>query len=121
MPNPPGRKRAAIGSLNVPGFPQFRPNRQLAAADFPLNGWFRPTELTPRGSHTLLLDEFANVSHDTNDVISSQGVRHTMFTGVTPGIAVDQGTREPDISILPHRARSTRTRWCAGSRAMPQL
>ena len=87
-------------SLEVPGFPQFRPNYQLSAADFPLNDWLRPTERTPRGPQTSFLEEFANVSRDTNDVISSQGVRHTMFKGVTAGSPVDQGTPEPDIFNL---------------------
>ena len=84
--------------------------------DFPLNGWLRPTERTPRGPHTPFLEEFANVSRDTNDVISSQGVRHTVFTGVMPGNPVDQGT--PDARHLqPCLAgtRSTRTPWCGAS------
>ena len=33
-------------------------------------------------------------------MISSQGVRHTVFTGVMPGNPVDQGTPEPDIFNL---------------------
>jgi Di-haem cytochrome c peroxidase len=81
----------------VLGFPKFRPNYELTAGDFPLNGWLRPTERTPRGDDTQFLKEFANVSRDTNDVISSQGVRHTIFKGVTPGSAVDRGDPEPDI------------------------
>lgn len=86
--------------LNVPGFPQFKPNYQLTAKDFPLNSWFRPTELTPRGPGIDFLDEFANVSRDTNDVISSQGVRHTLFEGVKTGDPVDQGIPQPDIFNL---------------------
>jgi cytochrome c peroxidase len=99
-PNPPGPGKAPPADLDVPGFPHFGPDHQLTAADFPLNGWLRPTELTPRGPHTSFLDEFANVSRDTNDVISSQGVRHTIFTAVTPGKPVDQGTPEKDIFNL---------------------
>ena len=96
-PSPPGPVPSAPAKLDVPGFPQFGPNRQLTAGDFPLNGWLRPTELTPRGGDTTLLDEAANVSRDTNDVISSQGVRHTLFQSVKPGQAVDAGTDAPDI------------------------
>jgi cytochrome c peroxidase len=99
-PNPPGSSEPPLAALDVPGFPQFKPNHQLAAGDFPLNGWLRPTERTPRGPHTAFLEEFANVSRDTNDVVSSQGVRHTAFTGVTPGNPVDQGTPAPDIFNL---------------------
>jgi cytochrome c peroxidase len=99
-PNPPGPSEPPRANLEVPGFPQFKPNHQLVATDFPLNGWLRPTERTPRGPHTSFLEEFANVSRDTNDVISSQGVRHTIFTGVTPGNPVDKGTPEKDIFNL---------------------
>ena len=108
-PNPPGVSEPPPNTpphkLNVPGFPSFKPNHQLTAVDFPLNGWLRPTELTPRGPGTSFLDEFANVSRDTNDVISSQGVRHKLFTGVTPGSAVDQGTNAPDIFNLTNPGR----------------
>jgi cytochrome c peroxidase len=99
-PIPPGPVQPPPASINVPGFPRFAPNGQLTAADFPLNGWLRPTELTPRGPGTDFLDEFPNVSRDTNDVISSQGVRHTLFTAVVPGSAVDRGTAAPDIFNL---------------------
>ena len=99
-PNPPGPSDPPDPRFNVPGFPQFRPNYQLTAKDFPLNGWLRPTELTPRGPGVSILDEFANVSRDTNDVISSQGVRHTEFTSVTPGNPVDTGVPQPDIYNL---------------------
>ena len=99
-PNPPGPSEPPLPSLDVSGFAKFGPNHQLSPADFPLNGWLRPTERTPRGPQTPFLEEFANVSRDTNDVISSQGVRHTVFTGVMPGNPVDQGTPEPDIFNL---------------------
>jgi cytochrome c peroxidase len=99
-PNPPGPCEPPPTSLNVPGFPQFKPNYQLRAQDFPLNGWLRPTERTPRGSDTSFLDEFANVSRDTNDGISSQGVRHSIFKAVTPGVAVEQSDPEKDIFNL---------------------
>ena len=96
-PDPPGPSEPPLPSLDVSGFAKFGPNYQLDPADFPLNGWLRPTERTPRGPQTPFLEEFANVSRDTNDVISSQGVRHTVFTGVMPGNPVDQGTPEPTL------------------------
>ena len=99
-PNPPGSSEPPPAALNVPGIPGFGPNHELTAHDFPLNAWLRPTARTPRGHGTSLLDEAANVSRDTNDVVSSQGVRHTLFTGVTPGNAVDQGTPAPDVFNL---------------------
>ncbi|HJS85450.1 MAG TPA: cytochrome c peroxidase, partial [Acetobacteraceae bacterium] len=99
-PVPPGPVQPPPANLNVPGFRHFNPNHQLTAKDFPLNGWLRPTERTPRGGNTTLLDESANVSRDTNDVISSQGVRHTIFAGLDPGKAVEKGTEEPDIYNL---------------------
>jgi hypothetical protein len=54
----------------VPGHPNFAPNIDVTAADFPLH-----TRLDPTAPVNGLLTEFANVSRDTNDVISSQGVR----------------------------------------------
>jgi cytochrome c peroxidase len=99
-PNPPGASEPPPAALDVPGFPEFMPNYQLKPSDFPLNGWLRPTERTPRGPRTSFLEEFANVSRDTNDVISSQGVHHTMFTSVQPGVPVDRGTPAPDIFNL---------------------
>jgi len=96
-PTPPGPSRPPPANLSVPGFPQFKPNYQLTASDFPLNGWLRPTERTPRGPGVSFIEEFANVSRDTNDVISSQGVRRTLFKSVTPGIAVEEGDPTTDI------------------------
>jgi cytochrome c peroxidase len=96
-PNPPGPVEPAPAQFNVPGFPQFGPNYQVTSADFPLNDWFRPTELTPRGPGVTIFDEFANVSRDTNDIVASQGLRLNLFCGVTPGSPVDCGTAEPDI------------------------
>ena len=114
-PMPPGQEPSAPAKLDVPGFPQFGPNRQLTAGDFPLNGWLRPTELTPRGGDTTLLDEAANVSRDTNDVISSQGVRHTLFQSVRPGQAVDAGTaRAGHFQHGQARGDSTRPPGSAG-------
>ena len=99
-PTPPGPREPPAPNFNVPGFPQFKPNYQLTAEDFPLNGWLRPTERTPRGPGVGVLEEFANVSRDTNDVISSQGVRHTDFVKVTPGSPIDVGVPQPDIFNL---------------------
>jgi cytochrome c peroxidase len=96
-PNPPGPVEPAPAALNVPGHPQFNPNYQVNSNDFPLNDWFRPTELTPRGPGVTLNDEFANASRDTNDIMASQGVRFTTFVAVQPGSAVDKGTPKPDI------------------------
>jgi cytochrome c peroxidase len=88
-------------NFNVPGHPSFGPNYQMIADDFPLNDWFRPTELTPRitlsAPNVTLFDEMANVSRDTNDIVASQGVRFTTFSGVNPGSAVDSGTPKADI------------------------
>jgi cytochrome c peroxidase len=96
-PNPPGLVEPPPASLNVPGFPQFGPNYEVTSADFPINDWFRPTELTPRGPGVTIFDEFANVSRDTNDIMASQGVRFNVFCGVTPGNPVECGTALPDI------------------------
>jgi cytochrome c peroxidase len=99
-PQPPGPVQPAPEKLNVPGAAHFAPNYDLTPADFPLNRWARPTQRTPRGEGVSFLDEFANVNRDVNDVISSQGVRHTLFTAVRPGNAVDLGTAAPDIYNL---------------------
>jgi cytochrome c peroxidase len=96
-PNPPGPSEPPPAQLNVPGNPLFRPNYDLTAADFPLNDWFVATQLVPRGPGVGLFDELAGVSRDTNDVVSSQGVRHTQFSGVIPGSAVDDGIPLPDV------------------------
>jgi cytochrome c peroxidase len=83
--------------FNVPGKPGFGPNSQLVANAFPLNGWFNPTVLVPRGPGVNVFQELADVDSDTNDAIGSQGVRNTQFVAVTPGSAEDQGTPLPDI------------------------
>ncbi len=83
-PNPPGPVEPPPAQFNVPGFPQFGPNYEVTSADFPLNDWFRPTELTPRGPGVTIFDEFANVSRDTNDIMASQGVRLNLFCGLPP-------------------------------------
>jgi len=120
-PKPPGPSEPAPSQLDVPGFPQFGPNHTLTADDFPLNAWFRPTELTPRGPGTDLLDEMANVSRDTNDVVSSQGVRHTLFSETKPGNAVDGGVAAPDVFTCRCRAiRAWTAEYGGSSREMRQ-
>jgi cytochrome c peroxidase len=98
--NPFGPVEPPEPGFNVPGFPQFGPNYQLTRADFPLNGWFNPTSLVPRGLGVDFLQEMDNIDRDTNDVISSMGVRRTQFSGVTPGSAVDRGTPLADVFNL---------------------
>ena len=87
-------------ALNVPGYPQFAPNYQLVVDDFPLYEWFPATFIVPRGGDTTFEEEFFTVNRDTNDVVSSQGVRRTQFVSVQPGKAVDKGTPLPDIFNL---------------------
>ncbi len=96
-PNPPGPVEPPPANLNVPGHPGFKPNYTVQASDFPLNDWFNPTQLVPRGPGVTIFDEFANVSRDTNDIVGSQGVFHTKFVAVVPGSAVDSGTPLPDV------------------------
>jgi cytochrome c peroxidase len=98
--NPFGAIEPPDPDFNVSGFPQFGPNYQLTRTDFPLNGWFNPTSLVPRGLGVNFLQEMDNIDRDTNDVISSMGVRRTQFNGVTPGSAVDQGTPLGDVFNL---------------------
>jgi len=96
-PNPPGPSEPPPASWNVAGLPQFRPNYQLVRGDFPLNEWVNPTLLVPRGPGVTWFQEFQDVPRDTNDVVSSMGMRLTRFDGVQPGNAEDQGTPLPDI------------------------
>ncbi|MFZ2448773.1 MAG: cytochrome c peroxidase [Syntrophobacteraceae bacterium] len=95
--NPFGPVEPPDPNFNVPGFPQFTPNYELVRADFPLNGWMRPTLLVPRGPGVTIFEELFDVDADTNDVISSMGVRRTQFVGITPGSDVDDGAPLPDI------------------------
>ena len=84
-------------NLNRPGHPTFAPNYRVVAGDFPLNDWFSPTELTPRGPGVTLFEEMSNVSRDTNDIMASQGLRLEKFVGINPGKALDSGTPVPDL------------------------
>jgi len=96
-PNAPNPMEPPDPNLNRPGHPTFAPNYSVVAGDFPLNDWFSPTELTPRGPGVTLFEEMSNVSRDTNDILASQGLRLQKFTGINPGNAVDSGTPVPDL------------------------
>jgi cytochrome c peroxidase len=106
-PKPPGPSEPPPPEWNVPGLPQFRPNYQLVKEDFPLNEWVNPTLFVPRGPGVTWFQEFMDVPRDTNDVVSSMGVRYTRFDGIELGSAVDKGTPLPDIFnvLTPGRAR----------------
>jgi cytochrome c peroxidase len=96
-PNAPIPMEPPDPNLNRPGHPTFAPNYKVVAGDFPLNDWFSPTELTPRGPGVSLFEEMSNVSRDTNDILASQGLRLEKFTGINPGKAVDSGTPVKDL------------------------
>jgi cytochrome c peroxidase len=96
-PNAPIPMEPPDPNLNRPGHPTFAPNDKVVAGDFPLNDWFSPTELTPRGPGVTLFEEMSNVSRDTNDILASQGLRLEKFTGINPGKDVDSGTPVPDL------------------------
>jgi len=96
-PNAPVPMEPPDPNLNRPGHPTFAPNYKMNAGDFPLNDWFSPTELTPRGPGVTLFEEMSNVSRDTNDIVASQGLRLTKFVSITPGSAFDVGTPLPDL------------------------
>jgi len=96
-PNSPNPMEPPDPNFNRPGHPTFAPNYRMTGNDFPLNDWFSPTELTPRGPGVSLFEEMSNVSRDTNDIVASQGVRLKKFVGIVPKSAVDNGTDLPDI------------------------
>jgi cytochrome c peroxidase len=85
-PNAPVPMEPPDPNLNRPGHPTFAPNYKVVAGDFPLNDWFSPTELTPRGPGVTLFEEMSNVSRDTNDILASQGVRRNLFCGIPQGV-----------------------------------
>lgn len=60
-------------------FPQFGPNYTLQPTDFPLHQRAFPGHLQSDA-----------VLRDTNDVVSSQGIRLSQFVGIVPGSAVDE-------------------------------
>ncbi len=95
---PGGGSQPPNPALNVPGYtPRFAPNYELVVDDFPLYEWFPATFIVPRGDDVTFAEEFFTTTRDTNDVVSSQGVRRTRFVAVQPGRAVDRGTPLPDI------------------------
>jgi cytochrome c peroxidase len=96
-PNAPNPMEPPDPNLNRPGHPPFAPNYKVVAGDFPLNDWFSPTELTPRGPGVTLFEEMSNVSRDTNDILASQGMRLAKFAGINPGSAVDLRVPTPDF------------------------
>src|ERR1700731_839400 len=96
-PNAPVPMEPPDPNLNRPRPPGFAPNYKVVPGDFPLNDWFSPTELTPRGPGVTLFEEMSNVSRDTNDILASQGLRLEKFIGINPGKAVDSGTPVPDL------------------------
>jgi cytochrome c peroxidase len=69
--------------------PPFGPNYQVNAGDFPFHSRNPETQGVPRP--TTPGQEFSSVVIDTNDVMSSQGVRFHKFLGVVPGSSVDIG------------------------------
>lgn len=88
----------------VPGLPQLGPNYQVKASDFPFHKRNPETDPVPRPAVTGVSDapaaivsplfgtsEFGSVVHDSNDVMSSQGVRFAKFLGVVPGLSLDIG------------------------------
>ncbi len=69
-----------------PGNPNFGTSCVLTAADFPLHKRTPATAKVPRPEapfFTPVADEFASVERDTNDVVSSQGVRLSDFVELT--------------------------------------
>src|SRR5260370_2035399 len=96
-PNSPSPSEPPDPNSNRPGHPSFGPNYRVVADDFPLNDWFSPTELTPRGPGVTLFEEMSNVSRDTNDILASQGVRFTKVVAINPRSAVHSGTPLADI------------------------
>jgi cytochrome c peroxidase len=93
---------ATFGNSAIPGIPsveghlQFAPNYEVIASDFPFHDRDPETAAVPRGTGVTPTQEFFTVTKDTNDVMSSQGVRLKKFLGVTPGKAEDLGITVKD-------------------------
>ena len=64
--------------------PPFGPNYQVKANDFPFHRLANPD------------DRDSTVLFDTNDIMSSQGVRNFTFTAIVPGRRNDAGVSQPD-------------------------
>ncbi len=79
-----------FGNSTIPGKSgrlNFGVNTELTIDDFPLHRRFPATARVPRPdplNPTPTDNEFDNVLFDTNDVVSSQGVRLTDFIGLNP-------------------------------------
>lgn len=83
----PGLNRVAPDGRAIPDlFFDFGPGRQSQASDFPLRRLADPND---RASVPLF---------DSNDVISSQGVRASKFVSIRPGGREDRRTSIPDPS-----------------------
>lgn len=66
-------------------FPQFKPNYTLQATDFPLHQRAEPSD-----------SQLSSVLRDTNDVVSSQGIRLGLFRDIIPGSAEETVDPIPD-------------------------
>src|SRR5438128_8251717 len=74
------------------------PNYQLKASDFPTHRLANPN------------DQNSAVLFDTNDIVSSQGVRNFTFTNVIVGNATDAGISTPDPIFSVNGVRSEERR-----------
>lgn len=72
-------------TTGVAGFPQFGPNYELQPGDFPLHRRGAPAD-----------SQDSPIVRDTNDIVSSQGVRLAEFVDVVPGSAEDLVNPVPD-------------------------
>ena len=88
----------------------FGPNLELTADDFPLHQRFPATARVPRPdllNPDPVNDEHDNVLFDTNDVVSSQGVRLTEFIRLNPRASspLDVGNRlhDPVFKLVTRR------------------
>jgi cytochrome c peroxidase len=85
--NPPDTTFGNSMVIGAAGFPQFNPNHDVTINDFPFHKLADP--LKEDFNHRVILS-------DTNDVISSQGVFNTTFTGIVPGQLHDAGIAVAD-------------------------
>lgn len=107
------RGDVGFGNSTLPGKSgrlHFGPNIELTAEDFPLHQRFPATARVPRPgplNPAPVTDEHHNVLFDTNDTVSSQGVRLTEFIGLNPRASspVDVGRRlhDPVFKLVTRR------------------
>jgi cytochrome c peroxidase len=92
--DPRARNQLAPGGVANPDttFQLAQPNHALTAADFPLHKLLDPN------------NRFSTLLRSVDDVVSSQGVKLTQFTGATRGAAADRGTPVPDPVFNVHGA-----------------